>query len=162
MLVIVLSNDSNWSRSLIRHPAITFGILFRLRYRVFSNHCVSHGDLCFRLLRRSIVRWRAEISTRCLDFPTYKTRHCWHSTDTHSQDGVTKLSCTVLAEKAASTLYMNYCHKVTLRLPKLKDQKSLRLCWRWFSEWGRERATVVFALKGGRCLIYRCLQPIAT
>ena len=162
MLLILLSNNRIWSKSLIQHPAITLSMLSGLWYQLFQNQCYPFCDLFFQLLRRSIVQLWAKLSARDLDYPIYKTNNGWHSIDVHFHDGVTKISCTVLAEKAASTLYMNHCHTVTLRLPKMQDQKLLRLHWHSISGWGRECAMVVFAPNGGQCLIDGCLQPIAT
>jgi len=162
MLLIVLPNNSIGSKSLIQHPASTFWMLCRLWYRLFWNQCFSFYDLHFWLLRLSIFQLWAEISAQWLDYPIYKTKHCSPSVDADFQDGATKIWCTIMAEKAASTLYMNYCHKASLGLPKMHDQKSLRLNWLSFSGWGRVRATVVFATKGGRCVNNGCLQPIAT
>jgi len=44
----------------------------------------------------------------------------------------------------------------------MQDQKSLKLHWRSFSEWGRKHVDSVFAANGGQYLIHVCLQPIAT
>jgi len=162
MLLILLSNISIWSKSLIQHVAITLWMLYRLQYQWFWNQCFFYCDLDCRQLRWSIVRLWAKITAQCVDYPIYKTKDCWHSVDVHFQHGVTIMSCTVLAEKATSTFYINYYHKAKLRLPRMGDQKSSRLHWCSFSGWVRERAAVVCAPKGCQCLIYRCLQPITT
>jgi len=72
------------------------------------------------------------------------------------------MTCTMLQENAAMTLYMNYYNTAILRLCKMQDQKLWTLCWHSFSEWGSKGITVVFATKGGQYLIYGCLQPITT
>jgi len=137
-------------------------MLYRLRSRLFCNQCFSYCDLYFWLLRQSMVQLWVQISNWCLDHTILKTKNCRCSVNAHFQDGVTKLSCTVLAEKAATTLFMSYCPKATLGLPMQQDQKSLRCRWRSVSGCGREGAHIVFAPKGGKCLIYGCLQLIAT
>ena len=148
MLLHLLFDNSIWSKSLIQCPEITVWMICRLRHRWFCNQCFSFCELYFRLQRRSIVLLWAQISIQCLVYPIYKTEDCWRSVDAHFQDGVKNILCTVLAEKGAITLYMQYCYEVTLWLPKMQDQQSLRLHWGSFTGWGRERATVVFATKG--------------
>jgi hypothetical protein len=44
---------------------------------------------------------------------------------------------------------MNYCQKATIGLPKMQDQKSLRLHGHSFLGWARECAAVIFDTKGG-------------
>jgi len=94
--------------------------------------------------------------------PNMQDTNCWYLVDAHFHDGVTYLSCTVFDEKASITLYMNYCHKATLRLPKMQEQKSFMLHWGSISGWGREYVTSDCVSKGTECLIDGCLQPITT
>jgi len=149
MLLVLQFDNSIWSKWLIQHPVITIWMLFRLRYRLFWYQCLSFSVLYFALLGWSIVLLWAQISAWCLDYPIYKTKNSCQSIDADFQDGVMKISCTVLAEKAAIAWYVNYCHEVIQRLPKMQDKKLLRLHWHSYSACGRERATVGFAPKGG-------------
>jgi len=148
MVLHLLFDNSIWSKLLIQHQVITFWMLCRLQYWLFWIQCMSFCQLYFVLQSRSIVLVSAQISMQYLDYRMYKTKNCWRTIDAHFQDGVTKISCTVLAEMAGTTLNMHYWYKATLRLPKMQDQKSLRLRWGSLSGWGRERASVVFATKG--------------
>jgi len=72
------------------------------------------------------------------------------------------MSYTALPEEATISLYMNYHHKVTLGLPKIRDQKLLTFHGCSFSAWGRERVSSVFAPNGDQFVISGCLQPIPT
>jgi len=45
-------------------------------------------------------------------------------------------------------------------IPNMQDLKLLALCWRSFSECGRERVTAVFVPQGCKHLSNGCLQPI--
>jgi len=77
-------------------------------------------------------------------------------------DGVTKILCTILAEKMAITSHMNLGHPATSRLTKMQDQKSLMLHWHSFSGWGRECVSLVFSTEGGQYFIYVDLWPVTT
>jgi len=43
----------------------------------------------------------------------------------------------------------------------MQAKKSLMLCWRSFSEWGRECVALSFAYKGGEYRIFEWPHPIA-
>jgi hypothetical protein len=64
--------------------------------------------------------------------------------------------------KADNARYIDVCDHSPIRLPYMQDQKLLKLCWRSFSEWGKECVTFSFAYKGSLYLIYERLHPIAT
>jgi hypothetical protein len=70
----------------------------------------------------SIVLLCTHISVRCLDNVLCKTTHCCRAVAAHAHNKVTYLARTVSYEKAASTSYMNYCHKAALRLTKMQDK----------------------------------------
>jgi len=148
MLVLLLFDNSIWSKLLIQYPVIAFWILCSLWYRLFRNQLFSFCELYFRVQRWLIVVLWARKSVRCLHYLLFKTKNCWCSNDVHFQDVVRNISCTALAEKAGTTLYIHYCYKARLRIPKMQDQKLMRLCWDSFSGWGRECAIFVFATKG--------------
>jgi len=63
--------------------------------------------------------------------------------------------------KAAIFMCMDACDQVPLILPKMQDPKSLMLCWRSFSRWGRECFTSFFCNKGGQYFVYDCFWPVA-
>ena len=94
-----------------------------------------------------MVQWWAPVSAQCRDYPICKTKTCWHSIDIDFDDGVTLMPCTALPEKAATTLYMNCCHNVTLWLHRMQDQKLLMLRWRSFSGLGGHRPLLFLPLK---------------
>jgi len=71
------------------------------------------------------------------------------------------MSWTVWPEKDAMTPYMNYCHKTTLILPKMQDQKLLTFFWHSVSGWGWECVAHTFATKGSQYRINGCLQQMA-
>jgi len=77
-------------------------------------------------------------------------------------DGVTKISCTILAEKEAIPSHMNLGHPATFRLTKMQDQKSLTLHWRSRSGWGRECVSLVLHTEGCQYFIYDDFWPVAT
>jgi len=77
-------------------------------------------------------------------------------------DGVTKISCTIMAEKVTITSHMNLGHPVTSRLSKMQDQKSLMLHWHSFSGWGMECVSLVVRTEGCQCFIYVDFWPVAT
>ena len=64
--------------------------------------------------------------------------------------------------KASNSWYIDVCDHSPVGLPKVQEQKLLTLCWRSFSEWGRECVTFSFAYKCSLYLIYKHLHPIAT
>jgi len=162
MFWLLLFDSSMRLKSLIQHPVIPCWMYGRLWYQLFWNQCFSFCVLYFGLLRQSVVLLWSQISMRCLHNPIYKTKQCWRSVDSHFEDVVTKLSCTVLVEKDAITWYMDHFHKAMFELPEIHYQKSLMLLWRLFSEWGREHAAIAVGTIGGWYLIYGCLLPIAT
>ena len=147
-LLFLLNDDSVLSKSLIQHPVITCSMICSVRYRLFSNLCFSFEIMYFCILRLSIVLLWAGISMRCLYYPIWKTDNCWCADDAHFHDGVKYMSCTVLPEQAAITVYMDYCHKASRSFPKMQDQKSLTLHGCSFSGWGREHVAYVEATKG--------------
>ena len=71
-------------------------------------------------------------------------------------------SLVFLPRKAANTIIMHHSEQVCYYLPDLQVQKLMTLCWRSFSQWGRENVALSFAYKGGQYLIYEFLQPIGT
>jgi hypothetical protein len=90
---------------------------------------------------------------------------CWHSVDTlltlywcsvdalltlcwRSVCGVTVLTHTILPIKAANTSIMGKCHSTALGLFKMKHTKSLKLCWRSFSDWGCDYIAISFPQNG--------------
>jgi len=74
-----------------------------------------------------------------IDYPKCKAKNCWCSVDAHSQNGAVTMLMSLLPTKAAITSFMPNSDQITIQLPYLQDQKLLRLCWRWFSEWGSDR-----------------------
>jgi len=148
MLLLLQFDNSIWSKSLIQHPAIMLWMLCTLQYWLLWNQCFSFWDLYLGLLRQSIVLVWAQISVQCHTYQIYKTRNSWCSVDANCQDWVTKIWCTVMAQTAATTGYINWCHNATLTLPKMRDQTLLKLSWWPFSGCNRERAALVFAPRG--------------
>jgi len=51
--------------------------------------------------------------------------------------------------KIMKALYIDNHSHIALWLTMMEGQKSVTLCWRWFSRWGRECVTVFVAEKGG-------------
>jgi len=91
--------------------------------------------------------WIAPI-TSPFNYPTYKTKNCWCSVDTHFQNGAGSMMLLFLDWKAANTSFMNGCNHSPLRLPKMHSQKLLTLHWRSFSGWGCDCMVYSFAQKG--------------
>jgi hypothetical protein len=56
-----------------------------------------------------------------------------------------------------NTFVRHYHDQVSDQLPDLQDQKLLTLCWRSFSESGRERVASCVADKDSLSVIYECL-----
>jgi len=82
------------------------------------------------------------------DSPRCKDQHCSPSIDTHFRDGAGIVSYSWLLINVAYTSFMNVCIQFALRLLKMPYQISLTHCWFPFSEWGRERISIVFDYKG--------------
>ena len=59
-------------------------------------------------------------------------------------------------------MIMHSNKQIASELPDLKDQKSLTLHWRSYSEWGRERVAPTFAYRASQYHICEWLQTIAT
>ena len=106
-----VSYGSEGTRPLWRcHPArieYFFVGLCSLQYRIFWNVSFFCQTLYCWLERQSIVLLGAYLSVQSLDYPTCRTKYCWHSVDAHFPKGVTYISCTVSDETADMTLYMN-------------------------------------------------------
>jgi len=162
MLLFLLFDNSFLSKPLIQHLVVSFCMFCSSSYRLFCNLCICFYILYFYLYRWSIALLWAPLSTQCLDYQICKNNKSWGSTDSHFLARVTEMSCTVLLEMAAITLYMNYCQDKPLRLGMMEDPKSLTLRWCSFSQWGREIVGFAFARKCRQYLILGCLQPIAT
>jgi len=84
------------------------------------------------------------------DYPRCKTKNRWRSVDAHFQNRARSVSLSVMHIKAAYTSFMNVWIQLPPRLPKEQDQKSLTRHWLSFSEWGRERFSLVFDYIGGK------------
>jgi len=160
MLLFLLFDNSILSKSHIQQSLISFSRFCSLQYRLFCNLCLSWKMLDFWLYWRRIVMLWAHIYTQCLDYLLCETKTCWCSVDTHCHDEMAYLSCTVVVEKVAITLYMNYLQKVTLVWAKMQDQKSFTLYWRSFPQWGRKGLVSVLAPNVCQYLIYGCLPQI--
>jgi hypothetical protein len=145
----------------IRQPIISFCLFSNLWHWLCWNTCFPCYTLNFWLLMQSIVLLWAHLSAQSLHYPICKAKYWWGYIDTQFHDGVTYMLCTVSNRMAATTLLMNYYHIVTVRLPKIKHQASLRLHWRSFSGWERERVGIIFNSKGSQYQIYTWHQPIA-
>jgi len=158
---LLFDNCILW-KLLVQHPIITFCMVCSLPHRLFWSLCVSFVIWYFYLQSQSIVLFYGWISKWCLDYPIFRTKNWWSSVVAHFHDRVTNISCTDLPEKAPNTSYINFCHKVTLWLPKMQDQESFTLHWRSFSGWWRDGVTMVFAVIGGQYNIYACVQPVTT
>jgi len=161
MLLFFQFNNSILPKSLIQQPVIAFGMFCSFQYRLFQNSCCSFLIVYFYKSRGSIVVLGAQVSARRIECAARKPRNCWCSIDTCYHDSVMQLACTDLPEKAAITTYMNSCHKTTDRIPMMQYWAPLILHWDSFLGWGREHVTFHNATKGGQCLIYGGLQPIA-
>jgi len=146
----------------IRQPIISFCMFCNLQHWLFWNMCFSWYTLYFWLWRLSIVLLCAHSSAHSLDYPICKTKYCWLSVDAQFHDGVTDVPWTVSYNKAATTSYINYCHIVTLGVPKIQRQQSLTLQWRTVSACDRECAAIFFNSKESQYFVYEWLQPIAT
>ena len=83
---------------------------------------------------RLSLSWLWIAATRShFNYLTYKTKNRWRSVDAHFQDGAGSLILSFLTWKAANTSFMNGCNQSPLRLPKMRSEKSLTLCWCSFS-----------------------------
>jgi len=57
--------------------------------------------------------------------------------------------------KAAKTFFIDVYDHLPPRFHKIQDQKSLSLCWRLLSRWGRESVGLCFAYTVGQYVYYR-------
>jgi len=162
MLLFWLFGNSILSKPLIQHPAVSFCMFWSLWYRLFSNVCFSFNILYIYFCRGSIALVCAQLSMWYLDYAMFQTRNCWCSVVIHVQDVVMSMLCTAFPDQAATTHYMNNCHKATLGLPKIQDQNASTLCWPLFCRWGRKLVANVFGLKSSQYLLDDGLQRIAT
>jgi len=72
--------------------------------------------------------------------------------DAHFQDGVGSISLSLFATKVANKLYITVCNLSPPRLPKLRNQQLLMLCWHSFSRCCRACVLVRFDHWGGQCV----------
>jgi len=78
------------------------------------------------------------------------------------REAVVGTSLAYLPTEAGNSSLIEVCNQAPLRLPKLRDLKSLTLIWPSFSRWGRECDASAFAYEGGQYLSYDYLQPMPT
>ena len=86
---------------------------------------------------------------------------CWRSVDAvltlcwRLLSGEATSRWTVLPTKAAKTSIMGKSHSIALGLYKMQHPKTLRLCWRSFSQWGYDHVGFSFAHKSCWYVYYR-------
>jgi len=88
------------------------------------------------------------------------TKNLWRSVDAHFYDRAGRVLLFDLPMKAAKTSFMTEYNLSEVWFPRTHDWKSLTLCWRSFSWWGKEGVAVCFAYKGGQEFLCDWLQPI--
>ena len=88
-------------------------------------------------------------NTRHLAYPRCETFNRWCSVDAHFRDGAERVSLPLLRIQVAKSPFMTMCNQSPHKLPKMQDQESLTLPWRWFPGWGRERVFPYCDYKGG-------------
>jgi len=76
------------------------------------------------------------------------------------QEAVAGTSLAYLPREASNWSSIEVCNHAPLRLPKMRDFKSLMLIWCSFSRWVREQVASAFACKGGQYNSYHYLQPM--
>ena len=86
-------------------------------------------------------------------------KNCWYSIDAHFQNGTGSVSVLFLPRKAANTSFMNGWNQSPVRLHKMHGQKSLKLRWRSFSEWGSGRVVHCFAKESCQFIGYGKQRP---
>jgi len=94
------------------------------------------------------------------DYQWWKAKNHWRSVDTHYHDGAWSVSLSFFPIKAANTLIIYRIYHTVFDLPDLQDQKSLTLCWRSISEWGREHEARSLAYKTSQYRMDEWSQPI--
>ena len=92
------------------------------------------------------------------DKPGSKAQDCWHSADVQFRDGAGSVSLSLLPIMGGSTSIVYIPDQIVFVLPDLQDRKSLTLCSRSCSRWGRELLAFFFAYRGGQCCSY--VQPL--
>ena len=119
------------------------------------------GYCCLFCLQRrpKIPFWLTRTYQRC-DCPERMTINRWCSVDAHFHHGAGRLLLSVLPIKAAKNSFVTDYNLSEVWFPRTDEQKSLTLCWRSFSWWGREGIANCFAYKGNRKFLYDWLQPI--
>jgi len=100
-----------------------------------------------------IPLWLSTTYRRC-DFPGRMTKNRLRSIDAHFHDRAGRVLQSVLPIKAGVNYIMTCYNLSEVWLLKMHDQKSLTLCWRSFSWWGREGITICFAYKGRQKFLY--------
>ena len=106
-----------------------------------------------------IPLWLATTYGRC-DFPGRMTKNLWLTVEAHFQDGAGMVLQSVLPIKACKNYFMTYYNLSEVWFSKMHDQKSLTLCWRSFSWWGRESIAICFAYKCQQTYLYDWVRPI--
>jgi len=106
-----------------------------------------------------IPLWLTTTYRRC-DFPGLMTTNRWRSVGAHFHDGASRVLLSVLPIQAAKNSFVTDYNLLEVWFPRTHDHKSLALCWRSFSWWGREGIALCFAYKGCQKFLYDCLQPI--
>jgi len=90
------------------------------------------------------------------------TKNRWRSIDADFHDGAGRVLQSFFPRKAAKNSYVSDCNLLAVWLPRTHDHKSLTLCWRSFSRWGRDGIAICLAYKGGQKFLYDWLQPIGS
>jgi len=82
--------------------------------------------------KQPILRLWLRATYRPAHNPKYVTKNRWRSVDAHFHDGAGSASLSHLPMKSANTSFMTIYNLLHHRLPKIHDEESLTLCWRWF------------------------------
>jgi len=116
----------------------------------------------FRVEKLSAHCMYTIINASHFDYQWWQAKNPWRSLEAHSHEGVWSILLSFFHIKAANTLIIYRNDHIAFELPDLHNQKSLMLCWRSISEWGREREARSFADQASQYHMWEWSLPIAT
>jgi len=91
-----------------------------LRFLFGMRQGFGHNFFC--LSRQPIPHFWMGAPNRHVGYPRWKAKNCWHSVDSHFQNGALTMSRCLLPLNTANMLVIHNSDQITFQLPYLQDQ----------------------------------------
>ena len=144
---------SQWGNCVTIHFLVRLKIVDALLTLIFRTGLLSCYFL-FGLERLPILWLWITVSKLLPNWPTLKTKNCWHSINAHYQNVAVTVSHSPLPIKADNMLIMNNSEPIASQLGYLQLQILLTLRWWSHSEWGCYHIAFSFTYQGCQYIGY--------